>query len=280
MLGWILLGIGIAGFGLAGWLDLKTTEFPDWIPYFIIVSALLVRGVFAWLGQDWSIITESILVGLAFLAFGLALYFLKQWGDGDAWLLGSLGFLFPSQTGFQAAATVQFSFPLAMLFNFFFIAFIYLLVYSLILGLRTQDVSRKFSHELKKDSKGIASLMTAFCTVYAVFIIYIYLAYSVLVFTLLQTVLFPVVLLAIIIFVRYGRFIEGVTFKKRIDVKDLRIGDVPIGGKWRVLTEKEVRALKEKGGKIWIKEGVRFAPVFLITMLVTLFYGNLILLLI
>lgn len=280
MFGWILLGIGIVGFGLAGWLDLKTTEFPDWIPYFIIISALAVRGVFAWLLQDWSIIINSVLIGAAFLAFGLVLYFLKQWGDGDAWLLGSLGFLLPDPSGFQAAtaAAGQFYFPITMLFNFFLIAFIYLFLYSLILGMRTQNVSRKFFLELKKDSKGIASLMIGFCTAYIAFVIYIYFVYSLLVFPLLHTVLFPVILLAIIIFVRYGRFIEGVTFKRRIDAGDLKAGDVPLGGKWRVLTKKEVMALKEKGGKIWIKEGIRFAPVFLITILVTLFYGNLILL--
>ncbi|UCD07613.1 MAG: prepilin peptidase, partial [Candidatus Aenigmatarchaeota archaeon] len=119
MLGWVLLVIGIAGFGLAGYLDLKTTEFPDWIPYFIIVSALVVRGISAWLLQDLSIITESVLIGIVFLAFGLGLYYLKQWGDGDAWLLGAIGFLFPNPSGFQAV-TMQFSFPIIMLFNFFF----------------------------------------------------------------------------------------------------------------------------------------------------------------
>jgi len=65
-------------------------------------------------------------------------------------------------------------------------------------------------------------------------------------------------------------------FKKQIDVKDLRAGDVPVKGKWRVMTEKEVMILKKRGGKIWIKEGIRFAPVFLITMFVSIFYGSLI----
>ncbi len=115
-----------------------------------------------------------------------------------------------------------------------------------------------------------------FCTAYVIFIIYIYLAYSVLVFPLLQTFLFPAALLAIIIFVHYGRFIEGTAFRKRIDVKDLKVGDVPMGGKWRVLTEKEVRTLKRRGGKIWIKEGVRFAPVFVINVIATLFFGSIV----
>jgi len=90
--------------------------------------------------------------------------------------------------------------------------------------------------------------------------------------------MFPPLLVAILIFVHYGRFIEKNLFKRKIKVKDLRVGDVPVGDKWRVLTHKEVKELKKKGGEIWIKEGVRFAPVFIITMLVTLFYGNLMLL--
>ena len=32
MLGWLLLAGGAVGLGAAGYLDLKTTEFPDWLP--------------------------------------------------------------------------------------------------------------------------------------------------------------------------------------------------------------------------------------------------------
>ena len=65
-------------------------------------------------------------------------------------------------------------------------------------------------------------------------------------------------------------------FRRRVDVKDLREGDVPVGEKWRVLGKKEIKALKARGGKIWIKEGVRFAPVFFLTLVLMLAFGNVI----
>ena len=87
--------------------------------------------------------------------------------------------------------------------------------------------------------------------------------------------MFPILLLTLLVFIRYGRFVEQNLFKKKINVKDLQLGDVPVDSKWKVMTEKELAKMKKKGGSIWIKEGIRFAPVFIITILVSLFYGNL-----
>ena len=79
---WILLAIGVVGFGLAAYWDLKTTEFPDWLPYTMIILALLVRGIASLVLQDWSILTQSVIIGLDFglliiLSYGsLAMLFL------------------------------------------------------------------------------------------------------------------------------------------------------------------------------------------------------------
>jgi hypothetical protein len=284
MLGWILLAIGLVGFGATGWLDLKTTEFPDWIPYAIIVAALVVRGAYAWLLSDLSIIVNSIAVGLLFLAIGMAMYYTKQWGDGDAWLLGALGFLFPDPTGFAAAGAASpgfaaFPFPAVMLFNFFFISFFYLIIYSLALGLRSPKVSGQFFRYLKGNARSIVPLIVAFAAFCAGLFLYMYTQFGAPFGQLTYVILFPVLFAVLVLFLHYGKFIENKVFKRRIDAKKLRAGDVPIGSKWKVLTEKEVRALKRKGGKIWIKEGVRFAPVFVITLVLTLFMGNLMLML-
>jgi hypothetical protein len=84
----------------------------------------------------------------------------------------------------------------------------------------------------------------------------------------------PALFAAVLIFIRYGRFVEQNLFRKRIPARKLRVGDVLIGEKWKGLTEGEVRRLKRKGGSVWIKEGVRFAPAFIITLYVTLFLGS------
>ena len=73
MLGWILLAIGVVGFSYAGWKDLKTTEFEDWLPYSIIIAALVVRASFSFILGDFAVITNSVILGLIFLGFGYLL---------------------------------------------------------------------------------------------------------------------------------------------------------------------------------------------------------------
>ena len=273
VLGWILLSIGIAGFSLGAYWDLKTTEFPDWLPYSIIVSALGVRGLFAFLYSDLSILTTSILTGLLFLGLGLVLYYTKQWGDGDAWLLGGLGFLFPSETGF--ITSLYFPFPITMLFNFFIISFIYLLLYSFGMGIRSRHLSRKFFRELRSDLKGICKLTLAFTAAIAAFSLFALSLFPLPPHALWMAAFSPLILLSILFFMRYGRFIEAELFKKRVPVSKLREGDVLSTDKWRGLTKEDIRKMQKIGGTAEIKEGVRFAPVFVITLLVTLFHGNL-----
>ncbi len=271
---WILLAIGVGGFGLAAYWDLKTTEFPDWLPYAMIILALAVRAGASFFLRDWSILTESVIIGLVFLGFGLLLYFLKQWGDGDGWLLGALGFLFPASSGF-AVQTGSFPFPFILLFNFFLVAFAYLVIYSIALGIRTPGVKALFLKSLRKEAKGMVSIMVAFTIACAAVITYMNFIYLIPFQKLSFLAIFPVILILLLLFLRYGRLIETHVFRKRIPVSRLRVGDVLITQRWRGLTEREVRDLKKKGGRIWIKEGVRFAPVFLLTLLITLFYGSL-----
>ncbi|MCK4496718.1 MAG: prepilin peptidase [Candidatus Aenigmarchaeota archaeon] len=274
MFEWILLAIGVVGFAMAGYLDLKTTEFPDWLPYSMIVLALLVRSVYSFTIGDFTPILNSVIVGLVFLGFGLALYFTKQWGDGDAWLLGALGFLFPDPAGFGFASF--FPFPVALFFNFFFIAFFYLLVYSIALGIKSQDASRKFFSELKGDLRGIAAVIIVFSFLCLGMFLYFHYFYLVPLHVLNYILILPPLFIALVFFLHYGRFIEKNLFKRKIPVSKLREGDVLVSQRWRGLAEKEIKDLQEKGGEVWVKEGVRFAPVFVITLIVTLFYGGLI----
>lgn len=275
MLFWILLAISVLGFGYAAYKDLKTTEFPDWLPYLIIVTALAARAVFSYLYSDWWILLSSLLFGSVFLGAGLLLYYTKQWGDGDGWLLGALGFVYPDTAGIGGLAVFMMPFPVMMLFNFFLISFLYLVVYSITLGIRNKSALRKFFRELRRDSKSLEIVTGVFTVACVILAVVLYVATPVPFAFVLQLFLFPILLLSLLVFIRYGRFVEQNLFRKKINVKDLKLGDVPVDSKWKVMTEKDLARLKKKGGNIWIKEGVRFAPVFIITVLVTLFYGNL-----
>ncbi len=275
MIGWILLAIGAAGFGLGAYWDLRTTEFPDWLPYSIIVAALSVRGAFSLLTGDFSLITNSVMYGLLFLGFGLLLYFLKQWGDGDAWLMGALGFLFPDTAGFVPLVSGVMPFPVVIVFNFFLVSLAYLVIYAVALGIRRPGVYKTF----RGNVAGRARVITAvfFIIMAASLYVAFHLSHNFAVpFYDFPVILFmPFFAVIVLLFLQYARAVESDLFKRQIKAKDLKAGDVLITDKWRGITEEEVEKIQKKGGKVWIKEGVRFAPVFVINLIVTLFFGSL-----
>ncbi len=275
MFEFILLAVGIAGFGLGAYWDLRYTEFPDWLPYSIITLALATRGIFSFILNDFSILFNSVLVGLAFLGFGLLLYYFKQWGDGDAWLLGALGFLFPDAGGFLPLGGSSMPFPMTIFFNFFIISLFYLVGYALMLGFRSPRVYSTFKTNLKGNVKTIGVVFFGLLVVSISITFYFWQSFSVLVYDLPGIFFMPLLSVFILSFFQYAKAVEGDLFKKKIPVKKLRMGDVIISDKWRGLTENEVNEFKKKGGEVWIKEGVRFAPVFIICLLITLFYGSL-----
>ncbi|MBN1897005.1 MAG: hypothetical protein JW789_04795 [Candidatus Aenigmarchaeota archaeon] len=275
MLGWILLAIGIAGFGYGGWKDLKTTEFHDWLPYSMIIAALAVRGIFSYITGDLSIITGSVFYGLLFLGFGYLLYFARQWGDGDAWLMGALGFLFPDSAGFIPPLTDIMPFPFVLVFNFFLLSLLYLIGYAFILGMMKPHVVRTFRKNLKSRIKAIYAIFISTGIASVAVPLYMSYTYSVPLESFAGIFTIPFIGLFMMFFFQYARAVENDLFKRKIKAKDLHEGDVIITDKWRGITEKEVKELKIKGGDVWIKEGVRFAPVFILTLLFTVFVGSL-----
>jgi len=275
MLGWILLAIGVLGFGYCGYRDLKTTEFQDWIPYAMIRRRLGMRAVFAYISGDITIITTSVFYGLLLLGFGYLLYFLKQWGDGDAWLMGAMGFLFPESAGFVPVAAGLMPFPLVLVFNLFLISLVYVIAYALVLGVKTPRIYRTFMKNLRARKRSITYLTAAVALASISVPAYMTISYQIPLASFYALFTMPFMALGIMLFLQYARAVESDLFKRKIKAKDLRPGDVIISDKFRGLTEEEVKKLQKRGGEVWIKEGVRLAPVFVITLLVSLFLGSL-----
>jgi len=271
----LLLAVCIGGFGAGAYLDIKTTEFPDWLPYSMIALALLIRGGASFVTGDFSYLTGSVMWGCGFLAFGLGLYYLKQWGDGDAWLLGALGFLFPDPAGLQQLLPGRMPFPLTLFFNFFIISLGYLVAYALAVGVRSPKVSAVFLRSMREGRRATALVVLGLLAVSASLYAPIWFEFQLPAASLAQVVLLPLLGLLLMSFFHYARAVEGHLFKRKVPAGKVRVGDVLIADKWRGLTAKEVDRLRRKGGEVWIKEGVRFAPVFILTAVVTLFFGSL-----
>ncbi|MCD6591143.1 MAG: prepilin peptidase [Candidatus Aenigmarchaeota archaeon] len=272
MLGWILLIAGIAGFGYASYLDLRYTEFPDYVPYSLIIFSLITRGVYSLYTKNLNYFFNSLTVGVMFLSFGLLLYHAKQWGDGDAWLMGALGFLFPDSAGFSVNS--RFYFPFMLLFNFLFVSLVYLVAYSIVLGLKQRSVYRLFINRLKNKKRKIVTLSMVFLAFSWGSGAYLMLFFQLSILGVLPLLVLPLLFVAILIFSEYARVIEKNLFKKKISVKDLKVGDVLADDKWKGLTENDLKRIRKIKKYVWVKEGVRFAPVFLITLLITMLFGG------
>ena len=87
----IALAVLFITFCIATYTDLRWTEVPDWLSYSTIIAALALHGIESiTTASAWPL--ASSLLGLAtYAALGLSLFYLGQWGGGDAKLLMGTG---------------------------------------------------------------------------------------------------------------------------------------------------------------------------------------------
>src|SRR3989338_1811145 len=91
---YFLIAVGLTGLFFASLFDLKTREVPDWISYALVVSGLGLRLLAALSGAPWSYFLYGVLGAGLLFAFGMTMYYTRQWGGGDAKLFMGLGAVF------------------------------------------------------------------------------------------------------------------------------------------------------------------------------------------
>jgi prepilin signal peptidase PulO-like enzyme (type II secretory pathway) len=270
----------------AAW-DLKTTEIPDEISYVMIVLGLVLNAaISASTGSVWPLLS-CVISGAGLFAFGFVMYYLGQWGGGDAKILSAIGFLLPSFTGMGDYAQAQplfFPFPLSYLFNVFFVGAGYMMVYAFAMAMRNRKIISAFVTDVKASSRMFLIGSVALLAVIAAINYYIH-AQSSMAFDGMAIAYNSVAVVALTIALygvwKFAKAVEKIGFVRRIPISRLQVGDVPLDSKlWEGLTLKEVKKIKASGKRfISIKEGVRFAPAFPLALLFTLFFGDAIMLL-
>jgi Flp pilus assembly protein protease CpaA len=255
-----LIIIALAGAVIGGLWDLKTTEVPDEVPALMISFGLFILFIRAIFFNETMNLFASMAIGTILLALGLILYKKGQWGGADAWMLAAIGYLIPFY-GDQL-------FMINYLPNFLIVSAGYMFVYTLALGILNPSLFRKFPEEFKIQKKLVIGIIAAFLV--PILILSLVLRFSP---VPLASTFILVVLLAF--FLVYAKVIEKYAFKKRIPVNQLRVGDVLEEMLWRGITAEELTKIKKEKRFVVIKEGVRFVPVFAITIVVTILFGNL-----
>lgn len=259
----ILVAIAALGSIVAGVWDLFTTEVPDEVPALMISSGLFLHFLNAGMTGNFYPLTLSLVIGTILLGLGLLMYSKGQWGGADAWILAAIGYLVPLYGNNDI-------FMIDYLLNFLLVSAAYMVVYSLIVGARSKGTLGYFRKELRSRAKIVAAIPG----VYLVFVVAMLSIFGAERYNFLPLIYTFLLVLLLTVFWVYGKVIEKYAFRKKIPANKVRVGDVLDNMLWRGLTEEEVAKLHKSKKEVVIKEGIRFVPVFPITLLVTLFYGN------
>ncbi|MDI6826667.1 MAG: A24 family peptidase [Candidatus Aenigmarchaeota archaeon] len=276
MLEIVLLMIALVGSSLAALFDLKTTEIPDEIPYAMMIVGIIAHVIKSFLVLSYWPFLLSVIVGLSFLGFGFLMYYIGQWGGGDAKILSAMGFLIPVLPP-QIKTSLMFPLPLSFFFNVFLVGAFYMIVYAVVLSMIERNIWLEFVKDLRANTKMIM-IFNLSMVAFIVLLVSIFANYYLLPVNDMIIFIVTMLLVSVGFFIlwKFVKTVEKVGFKKRILVSKLRVGDVPDFYKiWEGVTEKEIEKIKKSGKKyIWIKSGVRFAPAFPLALLFTLYFGD------
>jgi hypothetical protein len=216
--------------------------------------------------------------GGSFLVVGLLMFYAGQWGGADWKLLTALGFGFGSLIGFTPLFSSPWPFGITLMMNFLAIAAIVSIIYALFISLGNKKVYKDTKKNMRKyEFQAILVLFFAGCiaTLYnPMFSLFAVMAPLWLLIKYIKSV-------EKICLIRERAWKDVVEFD--IPVKNLKYNgkilqktDDPNGFTLEILKKCQELAKKGKlGKKIIVKWGMPLVPVFPITILVSVFLGDL-----
>lgn len=243
----------------AGLYDLKTSDVFEEIPALLISFGLFYWYLVSMIYQDLFYVALSILIGLIFLIFGISFYKLRIWGDGDAWIMGGIGFMIPYLTNLTPY------YPIEFIFNLLVVGGIYSLLYILFYGLIKKAIRKNFFNELKKYSLPY-SVFFLICVSLPTYLMYSGLIPSYILINFILVSLLPLVYL-------YAKVVES-GMKRKVKPTELKEGDVLAGKEIKGLTKLDIKNLVSQGKLIEVQSGVHFTMVFSITLFLLYVYGG------
>lgn len=265
--------------------DLKKREVPNWVNYGLVIVGISFSLLQSAVASEWRFVAFSVAGLLAALALASLMFYTGQWGGGDSKLLigigAALGLPFATHSPFFAVGSQLVSF----LLNLVAVSFAYAVVLIALLAFRNRA---KFGVELKKQLHSYAKLRKFVLVASVAGVVAIAAANDILVRLLV------IIIIAAMFFGLHlslmAKAVEKACMLKRLSPLNLTEGDwiaadVVVGGK-RIagpkdlgVDNRQIRQLislyrSRKIKTVLVKEGIPFAPTFLIAYLITIFYGN------
>jgi len=247
--------------------DLKMREIANWLNFSLIIFALGFRFFYSvFSAGNFSFFYQGLIGLLIFFAVGNLLYYGRMFAGGDAKLMIALGAILPFSGVFSENLKIFFLFLLI----FLFVAAFYSLIFSLILALRNfKKFRREFNFQLKKNRRIIYPVLL-------LGLLFMFLGVFEILFFILGVFIF-----IIPYFYLYAKAVDESSMIQKIETnklvegdwlyKNLRIGGKSIEAKWEGLKKADIEVIKEKYKTILIRQGMPFAPVFLMSFLVLIY---------
>jgi Flp pilus assembly protein protease CpaA len=243
--------------------DFKMREIADWLNISLGLFAIVFRFFYSLFTENPAFFYQG-LIGLGiFFVIGNLFYYSKMFAGGDAKLMIAMGAILPFKQTFSQNIEIFGLF----LFLFLFAGAIYTLIWCIFLVIKNFEKFKKdFNKRLKKNKK------IPFLTLICVITLFL-LGFINIIFLILGVFLFVSIFLYLT-----TKSIDKVCMIKNMDVKKLTLGDwlykdIKIGEKiikadWDGLTQKNINLLQKNFKKVKIRQGVPFAPAFLISFVI------------
>ena len=272
---------------IGSYTDIKTREVPDWLNYGLIGTGLCLALLFSAVYWNIRFFINSVVGLVVFFIIAYTMFYSGQWGGGDSKMLMGLGALIGLDLGFRNLFLVSF------FVNILLAGAAYGLLFSLFLALKNR---KKFVKEYNEISKN--KLVVSLRKYLIVFLFVVLFTLFFIKEPLPKLLLFSFLLIVAITFYLwiFVKVVEKACMHKYVKPAELTEGDwiakdVKVDGKYITgpkdlgIEKKQIRKLtllfkKNKIKKILIKEGIPFVPSFFIAFILTIYFGNLLFLLI
>jgi Flp pilus assembly protein protease CpaA len=258
-----LIGIGIFWMIISSIQDFKRREVENWWNFSFIAFVLVFRAFLSVQTWNYMYFVWGIIGLIVGFILANAFYYARIFAGGDAKLLMALCTVLPLSLSWNV------NLYLLILFLIFFVVSgsIYGVIYSLFLTIfNYKRLKVEFSKYFKKYKRLIYYIDCALLLVILIFIF----------FKFYMGIALCIVLMFSSFLLIFAKSVESCCMERLVAVSDLTIGDWTIksikAGKrlikpnWEGLNENELKVIQKYcRGKVLVKQGIPFVPVFLIT---------------
>jgi Flp pilus assembly protein protease CpaA len=264
----IFLGIlGVIWLFFASVHDLRKRLVYNWTCMSLIIFSLGFRFFYSLFSErSFMFFYQGLLFVLIFYVVSNLFYYLRMYAGGDSSLMVAMGAILPMYDSFIS----NLSLILGFLLVFLFIGAVYGFIWSVFLAIiHRKKFSPEFWKIFRKNKRLIYLLM-----VFGLFFMILGFSQGFISF------LFGVFVFLFSTLWVFAKAVDNSSMIKEISPRDLIPGDwlfesVKIGKKeikpnWDGLSEEDIKLLKKRKKKVFVREGIPFVPVFLISYVIYL----------